>query len=455
MSSGSITIAVHRLLRLVYTLFLLIAGIRLAEAQPPQYTIHDLGAGAIPVAINKSGQVAGYIFTSDNHSHAFRTAPNSAINPATDDLGTLGGASSVALGINASGQVVGESTTASGETHGFRTAANALINPATDDIGTLGGNPTYTVAMGINDSGQVVGGSRPTTGYYLHAFRTAPNSAINPATDDIGTGTFSPTRANFGNSGFSINKAGDVAGGYVPVQYYSAFVYAGGTITEIPGFLLAPGLNFTGINDQGQVAGNAQNYPGGIQVWQNGTLTTVLTPDQCDCVPTAINNSLQMVGNAISGTYYSFLYTGRVVYKLSDLIPPGSGWVLNGATPAINDLGQIVGTGSLNGTTHAFRLDPGCAAPSITDVSASPSVIWPPNHKFVPVSIGYTGKSSCEASYSLSVSGNGGSSVVVDAHNVEVAADKDIVYTITVIGTTSGGTTTASVQVSVPHDEGH
>jgi probable HAF family extracellular repeat protein len=70
------------------------------------------------------------------------------------DLGTLGGTRSEAYGINASGQVVGWSLVpgVSPGGHAFRTAANQPINPATDDLG--GGN---TSAAGINDSGQVVG----------------------------------------------------------------------------------------------------------------------------------------------------------------------------------------------------------------------------------------------------------------------------------------------------------
>src|SRR5262245_12387301 len=42
---------------------------------------------------------------------------------------------------------------------------------------------------------------------------------------------------------------------------------------------------------------------------------------------------------------------------LNDLIPPGSGWLLEVAA-AINDAGQITGTGTVNGCTHAFLLTP-------------------------------------------------------------------------------------------------
>lgn len=109
-----------------------------------------LGAGSTPADINDLGQIVGTF-----ESHAFRTAPNSAINSATDDLGTLGGSASRGVDINNLGQVVGSSTTANGETHAFRTAANQPINPETDDLGTLGGN--YSEANSINELGQVVG----------------------------------------------------------------------------------------------------------------------------------------------------------------------------------------------------------------------------------------------------------------------------------------------------------
>ena len=42
---------------------------------------------------------------------------------------------------------------------------------------------------------------------------------------------------------------------------------------------------------------------------------------------------------------------------LNNLIPANSGWLLQQAT-AINDQGQIVGYGTLNGQSEAFLLTP-------------------------------------------------------------------------------------------------
>ena len=212
--------------------------------------------GSFAYGINNSGQVVGNSGTVSGVIHAFRTAANSAINPATDDLGTLGGSSSNAYGINSSGQVIGDSLTVNGVSHAFRTAANSAINLATDDLGTLGGIDSY--AYGINNSGQVVGSSAPfNVGYRTsyHAFRTAANSAINPATDDLGTLGGSSSTA------FGVNSSGQVVGDSLTANGDDhAFLYDGNGMydlnslaSNLDGFSFLGGA--FGINDSGQIAG--------------------------------------------------------------------------------------------------------------------------------------------------------------------------------------------------------
>jgi len=58
------------------------------------------------------------------------------------------------------------------------------------DLGTLGGTNSTVwccFAYAVNDSGQVTGASLLTNIGPFRAFRTAPNSPIDPATDDLGT----------------------------------------------------------------------------------------------------------------------------------------------------------------------------------------------------------------------------------------------------------------------------
>jgi probable HAF family extracellular repeat protein len=75
----------------------------------------------------------------------------------------------------------------------------------------------------------------------------------------------------------------------------------------------------------------------------------------------SINNQGQIVGLAcITGDTddHAFIYQNGVMTDLNTLIPANSGWDLQVAQ-SINDIGQIVGYGTLNGVpVRGFRLDP-------------------------------------------------------------------------------------------------
>jgi hypothetical protein len=109
-------------------------------------------------------------------------------------------------------------------------------------------------------------------------------------------------------------------------------------------------------------------------------------------------------------------------------------------------------------------------APVITQVSASPSSLWPPNHQMKDVTINYTASDNCGGVTSkLSVSsnepvngtGDGDTSpdwIIVNDHHVQLRAERSgrgngRVYTITIISRdASGNTSTQTTQVVVPHN---
>ena len=109
-----------------------------------------------------------------------------------------------------------------------------------------------------------------------------------------------------------------------------------------------------------------------------------------------------------------------------------------------------------------------CPAPVITGVSATPNVLWPPNHKFVDVTIGYTVTDPCPNTCVLTVSSNEPPVddkepewIVVDAHHVQLRAERlgtgdGRIYTITITCTndTNKKSSTQTVTVLVPHDQG-
>lgn len=150
----------------------------------------------------------------------------------------------------------------------------------------------------------------------------------------------------------------------------------------------------------------------------------------------------------------------------SDVITPGSciGELLITRTWTLSD--------DCNNTTSHDQLImvKDTTRPSITNVSANPPNLWPPNHKMRNVTINYTAVDNCSpVTNSLSVAsnepvnGNGDGNtapdwVVVNDHLVQLRAERSgngsgRIYTITITSTDDcGNVATTATTVTVAHD---
>jgi probable HAF family extracellular repeat protein/autotransporter-associated beta strand protein len=76
------------------------------------------------------------------------------------------------------------------------------------------------------------------------------------------------------------------------------------------------------------------------------------------------------------GANHAFVsYSGGAAADLNDLIPAGSGWILNFAR-GINNAGQIVGFGTSNGEQHAFLLTPNTGPRNLVWTPQAGSNVW-------------------------------------------------------------------------------
>jgi probable HAF family extracellular repeat protein len=328
------------------------------------FTIIDLGLG-VANGINNSGQVVGFCSST---GHAFLWSSESGMR----DLGTLpGGSTSVANGINSSGQVVGSSGTSSGADHAFLWSDGAML-----DLGTLPFGNVESRANGINSFGQVVGQ------IVVGAFLWSSESGMR----DVGAlpgGNFSIAQG--------INDSGQVVGVSTTLGPFRAFLWSstsgiqdlgtlGGGVQLDPALRGALGSQANAINSFGQVVGFSDT-PSGPQhafLWSGvmidlGALGGSFSFDSSFAI--GINNRGQVVGTdrtlfdpvTRAIVVRAFLWSGGVMTDLSTLPEVrAAGWSSLSTANAINDAGQIVGAGAINGQGHAFLLSPPLSQPCLT-----------------------------------------------------------------------------------------
>jgi hypothetical protein len=162
---------------------------------------------------------------------------------------------------------------------------------------------------------------------------------------------------------------------------------------------------------------------------------------------------------------------------LSTLYKVNGGPVAGGnAVSPTNDGANSVSSYSTGpaGNVEASRVRIGQASPVIT-AFASPTTLWPPNHKLVPVTVtGHVADNfsgvvptlsyntvdeygQLQPSGTARVDSNGNYSFMVRLQSSRLGQDKDgRLYTILVTATDqAGNTTTAMTSVVVPHDQGN
>ena len=247
-----------------------------------------------------------------------------------------GGNNANAFGINNRGQLVGfaengvSDATCQKATPFQVTRFQAVIWSPTGEIQQLSPltsmGDTVAYAFGINDSGQVVGSSGTCATQGLPPVSVAGLHAVLWEKDG--------TPVYLGTLGDGKNTTSDIAGN---------------------------------INRLGEVAGTSQLPDGTIHsfLWtrHTGTVDIGTLPGAfatiAPCCGT-LNNKGQIVGFSIDGETFNsraFLWQNKVITDLNTLIPAGSPWYLQAAY-SINDAGEIVGQGTINGELHGFVASP-------------------------------------------------------------------------------------------------
>jgi uncharacterized repeat protein (TIGR01451 family) len=339
------TLNLRNLARRFAGLFLGIISLGPLSARAATYAVWDLGTlgGTRSEArgINNLGQIVGYTYNATNSSRAFLWQ-----NSAMSDLGA-----GAAFGISDAGHVV----LVDGAGNYFRWQGGSSTR-----LGALT-NAHKLEAYKVNAAGTVAGlsGTRlDPPGLYVE--RAVSWTGATPTV--LGSSDSLYSRAwNISDSGMIVGQQQVIVGSDTRVH---AWVFGGaGDINTLTAW---KNSTARAVNDAGQVAGFVFNHPLLLDatpfIWDAaGGMRLLGSSGYSFAQALSINSSGTAVGCAgPSGSAVMWLNAGKATEQLIDLqttIPAGSGWDLDCAYD-INDNGEIVGYGKINGETHGFLLYP-------------------------------------------------------------------------------------------------
>jgi probable HAF family extracellular repeat protein len=349
------------------------SGLTQAAASDFFYVATALGAGT-PTGMNNLGEVAG-------------TDPAGGFLWRPDTGRTALGLRSVG-GVNDNGQVAGSLGP-------YPFLAAIWDNGTAFPLDTLGGDTSE--AMDINNAGLAVGVADGPPVTCWHRWPTSYAFLWDGAMHSLGTFPNRPTSCSASDNvspatswALAISNNGLVVGfGYLETETTRSarpMLVHNGQVIDL-GTILGD-LRFSGqardVNDAGQIVGYSEVGANPDEWWTftqratlwDGSIRDLGTLGGLSSVAHSINSRGDVVGEAQTpaGDHHAFLWQDGAMIDLNSLLAPNSGLVLESAT-AINDLGQIAGTGTNGGVTTAFRLDP-CTA-SIAGTSISGTVLDP------------------------------------------------------------------------------
>ncbi len=328
------------------------AAVATTAIAAPQYQIFDLGVLQVndhsgSIAVSPGGIVVGGS-GNGNGGQSFTWTQGGGLVA----LPLLSGrSSSAAFSANDNGTVVGR---AFNENVGDAGVPVIWQNGVASQL-PLPSGFTVGYARAVNASGIAVGSAGDGGEWAFAAIYSVGGSSIITAP--------APQGSQF-ETAYGINDSGRIVGiGFLPsnplIQLGIVYDMPTNTIFDV-GTL--PGASSTialAVNNNGQVAGASGNQP---FIWTEGSgmVAIPLLPGTDRGDAQGVNSAGWVVGTdrLVNTAFAPFLYDGTTTYRLADLLPPGSGWVFEGAPTSINDNGIIVGSGVHNGNRRAFAMVP-------------------------------------------------------------------------------------------------